>query len=85
MIGADTTFLVQLEIVEAPEHHAAHKLLWDKILLFLDWMEKHQLGRKRFLDTELAATFWSAGIREIFSSNPGDFSMLGFTVVVPRS
>jgi hypothetical protein len=29
MIGADTTFLVQLEIKEAPAHFAAHRLLWD--------------------------------------------------------
>jgi hypothetical protein len=27
MIGADTTFLVQLELVELPAHKAAHALL----------------------------------------------------------
>ena len=27
MIGADTTFLVQLELVEMPAHQSAHQLL----------------------------------------------------------
>src|SRR5208283_4873798 len=114
MIGADTTFLVQLELVELPAHKAAHALLQREILqpqvplalapqvlaefihvvtdprrfqkpftadaaldkarfwwdaaevehvfptdastrLFLDWMQRHQLGRKRILDTQLGA------------------------------
>ena len=32
MIGADTTFLVQLELVELPAHQAAHQLLTREIL-----------------------------------------------------
>jgi predicted nucleic acid-binding protein len=32
MIGADTTFLVQLELVELPAHQAAHELLETAIL-----------------------------------------------------
>ena len=32
MIGADTTFLVQLELVELPAHVAAHQLLQRAIL-----------------------------------------------------
>jgi len=142
MIGADTTFLVQLEVKEAPEHFAAHKILWNQIInpgvqlalapqtlaefvhivsdpkrfqkpvpvseavkkarfwwnaaevqqmtpsdasvmQFLDWMEKHQLGRKRILDTKLAATFWTAGVTEIITSNPSDFTLLGFKAIVP--
>jgi predicted nucleic acid-binding protein len=110
MIGVDTTFLVQLEVVELPAHKTAHELLQRETLqpqislalapqvlaefihvvtdprrfqepltadeavakarfwwnaaelqhvfpsnestgLFLDWMQRHQLGRKRILDT----------------------------------
>jgi len=117
MIGADTTFLVQLELVELSAHQAAHALLRREVLqpqvplalapqvlaefihvvtdprrfqkplttaealakarfwwnaaevqpvfpstestvLFLDWMQRHQLGRKRILDTQLAAILW---------------------------
>ena len=32
MIGEDTTFLVQLELIKAPAHHAAHQLLQREIL-----------------------------------------------------
>jgi predicted nucleic acid-binding protein len=32
MIGVDTTFLVQLEVQEAPAHHAAHDLLRREVL-----------------------------------------------------
>ena len=34
----------------------------DSVPLALDWLHRHQLGRKRILDTQLAATLWSAGI-----------------------
>jgi hypothetical protein len=37
------------------------------------WLEQYQLGRKRLLDTQIAATWWSVGIREIFTLNPADF------------
>src|SRR5438552_448948 len=120
MIGLDTTFLVQLELVELSSHKTAHELLRRHVLdpqaplalvpqvlaefihvvtdprrfqkpltaqeavakarfwwnaaevrhvfpadaatvLFTDWMQRHQLGRKRILDTQLAAVLWSAG------------------------
>ena len=61
MIGADTTFLVQLE-----------------------WLQRHQLGRKRILDTQLAATLWSAGIQRLVTSNPADFRLVGFEALVPQ-
>jgi predicted nucleic acid-binding protein len=132
MIGADTTFLIELEIVESPSHASAHRILQDRIIktgvplavapqtlaeflhivtdprrfknplpmseairrarnwwnasevrrltpdeasvpLCLEWMEKFQLGRKRILDTQLAAAFWRAGIRKVCTSNPSDF------------
>ena len=124
MIGADTTFLVQLQLIELPAHKTAHELLQREILqpqvplalapqvlaqfihvvtdprrfqnpltpeeavskarfwwhaaevqhvfpnsesttLFLDWMQRHQLGRKRILDTQLAAILWTAGVRQL--------------------
>jgi predicted nucleic acid-binding protein len=142
MIGADTTFLVELEIQEHPAHASARALLQREVLdarvplalapqvlaefihivtdprrfqkplpmaeaiakarfwwnaaevqhalptddstrLALDWLQKHQLGRKRILDTQLAATLWNAGARRLISSNPADFQLLGFEVLVP--
>ena len=142
MIGADTTFLVQLELVELPAHQAAHQLLareilqpqvplaiapqvlaefihvvtdprrfqnplttetalakarfwWDaaevqqvfpnhdSTVLFLDRMQRHQLGRKRILDTQLAAMLWSSGVRQILTSNPADFKIFGFQLLTP--
>ena len=32
MIGADTTFLVELELIEVPAHRAAHQILTREIL-----------------------------------------------------
>jgi len=142
MIGVDTSFLVQLELIELPAHQAAHALLRREILqpqiplalapqvlaefihvvtdprrfqqpltadnavtkarfwwnaaevqhhyptdastaLFLDWMQRHKLGRKRILDTQLAAIFWTAGVRQILTANPGDFQIFGFQTLVP--
>ncbi len=51
--------------------------------LFLDWMQRHQLGRKRILDTQLAATLWNAGVRLLLTSNPADFHIFGFQLLVP--
>src|SRR5688500_9671721 len=36
---------------------------------FYRWMQAHQLGRKRILDTQLAATLLSAGVRRLFTSD----------------
>lgn len=142
MIGADTTFLVELEIQEHPAHASARTLLQKDVLdagvplllapqviaefihivtdprrfqkpldmdkaltkarfwwsaaevqqvfpsdestrLALDWLQRHQLGRKRILDTQLAATLWVAGSRRIITSNPADFRLLGFEAVSP--
>lgn len=43
--------------------------------LWLKWLGDHQLGRKRLLDTLIAATWHSAGIREICTLNPRDFTV----------
>src|SRR6266700_3919148 len=41
---------------------------------FLDWLQKHSLGRKRLLDTLLAATYYQAGVQSLLTTNPGDFA-----------
>jgi predicted nucleic acid-binding protein len=143
MIGIDTTFLVQLEIQEVPEHARAHQLLREIVLdvgeelglvpavltefvhvvtdpkrflkpltietaiikarfwwnarevrriyptaestaLCFDWLSKYNLGRKRLLDTQLAATLWTAGVKRIITSNSRDFSIFGvFDIIRP--
>ncbi len=142
MIGVDTTFLVQLELVELPAHKTAHQLLQREILqpqvslaltpqvlaefvhvvtdprrfqtpltvgdavgkarfwwnaaevkqifpsnestaLFLDWMQRHHLGRKRILDTQLAAILRTEGISKLFTANPDDFQIFEFQLFVP--
>jgi predicted nucleic acid-binding protein len=47
----------------------------DSTTIFLAWMKRHQLGRKRILDTQLAATLHAASIRRLFTSNPADFQV----------
>ena len=50
----------------------------------LAWMQQHFLGRKRLLDTLLAATYWQAGISSILTTNPSDFTVFGcFQCVTP--
>lgn len=42
---------------------------------WLNWVVEYQLGRKRLLDTLIAATWHVAGIREICTLNPRDFTV----------
>jgi predicted nucleic acid-binding protein len=50
----------------------------------ISWMRLHQLGRKRILDTHLAAILHEHGITRLMTSNPGDFSVFAsFELVVP--
>ena len=44
---------------------------------FLDAMAKHHLGRKRVLDTMLAATYRSAGVTSLLTLNADDFAIFG--------
>jgi hypothetical protein len=47
-------------------------------------MRQHQLGRKRILDTQLAATLWQADVRRLLTSNPADFQIFGgFELLAP--
>ena len=56
----------------------------DSVALSLEWMTRHRLGRKRVLDTMLAATLHTAGVRRLFTSNPDDFRVFGaFELLVP--
>jgi predicted nucleic acid-binding protein len=44
---------------------------------FLGWLSRYQLGRKRLLDTLLAATYQRAGIKRLISNNERDFAVFG--------
>ena len=43
----------------------------------LAWMRQYFLGRKRLLDTLLAATYWQAGVSSLLTTNPKDFTIFG--------
>ena len=49
---------------------------------FLQWLTRHHLGRKRLLDTLLAASFKQAGIRCIITNNERDFRIFGCFEIV---
>ena len=52
---------------------------------FLTWLQQFSLGRKRLLDTLLAATYRQAGIQSILTTNQSDFLVFGvFTCIAPR-
>jgi len=44
---------------------------------FLVWLTRYQLGRKRLLDTMLAASFQNAGVTRLLTNNEKDFKVLG--------
>lgn len=45
------------------------------VALQLEWLAEYDLGRKRILDTQLAATYYVAGIRKIITTNGRDFTV----------
>ena len=49
----------------------------DAVKWFPDAMAKHRLGRKRVLDTMLAAAYRSAGITSLLTLNGADFEVFG--------
>jgi predicted nucleic acid-binding protein len=52
--------------------------------LFLAWLEEFSLGRKRLLDTLLAATYHQAGIRSVLTINQADFQVFAvFHCITP--
>lgn len=50
---------------------------------FFAAVSKHQLGRKRLLDTLLAGTFRSANITSLLTLNAADFGVFGEFTCVP--
>lgn len=44
---------------------------------FLEWLQTHRLGRKRLLDTLLAATYFQAGATSLLTLNARDFMIFG--------
>ncbi|MEO0415126.1 MAG: PIN domain-containing protein [Verrucomicrobiota bacterium] len=44
---------------------------------FFEWLRKYKLGRKRLLDTMLAATFHQLGVSKILTNNGRDYKVLG--------
>ena len=58
----------------------------DGVEWFLTAMQQHQLGRKRVLDTMLAATYRTAGITALLTLNAADFAVFEeFTCLGPAS
>ena len=49
---------------------------------FLSWLSSHRLGRKRLLDTLLAATFQQAGVKRLITNNDRDFKIFGSFEIV---
>lgn len=50
----------------------------------LRWMRQFKLGRKRILDTHLAAIYHTCGVNRLLTSNPRDFTVFGgFEIVSP--
>jgi len=48
----------------------------------LRWMRQFSLGRKRILDTQLAAVLHSNGVRRLLTSNPADFAVFSILETV---
>jgi len=52
--------------------------------LTMEWIKRFALGRKRILDTHLAAVLHTAGINRLLTSDPGDFAVFGvFEIITP--
>jgi predicted nucleic acid-binding protein len=51
---------------------------------FLAWLNQFDLGRKRLLDTLLAATYQQSAIQSLLTTNPRDFAVFGvFNCITP--
>ena len=66
-------------------HEVTHIIPTDAAMAqFFAWHRGHSLGRKRILDTLLAATYRSAGINSLLTTNANDFTVLGeFKCITP--
>ena len=54
----------------------------DAVAIFLDWMAEHRLGRKRLLDTLLAASYAAVGVSRLVTTDGRDFEVFGAFEVV---
>ena len=54
----------------------------EAVAIFLDWMAEHRLGRKRQLDTLLAASYRAAGVSRLATTDWRDFDVFGAFEVV---
>lgn len=52
---------------------------------FLSWLQQFSFGRKRLLDTRLAATYHQAGIHSILTTNASDFVIFGVFNCITRT
>jgi predicted nucleic acid-binding protein len=53
---------------------------------YLAWLQQFVLGRKRLLDTLLAATYAQGGVLSLLTMNPADFAVFGvFTCITPAA
>jgi hypothetical protein len=48
----------------------------------LRWMRQFNLGRKRILDTQLAAVLHSNSVSRLLTSNPADFAVFSVLKIV---
>lgn len=56
----------------------------DATVQFISWHRQYRLGRKRLLDTLLAATYQSAGVHSILTTNSRDFTLFaGLNCITP--
>ena len=49
----------------------------ESVQLCFRWIREHRLGRKRLLDTQLAAALHEAGVHRIITQNRKDFEVYG--------
>lgn len=58
----------------------------DAVQQFFAWLQQFALGRKRLLDTLLAATYRQAGIQSLLTTNAADFALFGvFACIAPKA
>ena len=69
------------EAEETEQLHPSPK----SIALFFGWMTRHRLGRKRILDTMLAATLHGAGVTSLLTLNPDDFRIFACFELFPAT
>ena len=82
--------LTMLEALDWVENFAANPAVGlleptpETLRQTLRWMREFNLGRKRILDTQLAAVLHTGGVRRLLTSNPADFTVFGvFEIITP--